>query len=199
MTTEPRKRRGPYVSGREAQRTILDAARDVFAERGFRGGVLRDVAERAGVSAGNIIHHFGSKQGLLVALLEERDIGSNLDLQNPAGGTFIEGLRELIRVNAADRPMVRLFATLAAEATEAGHPAHRFFRDRYALVRTAVTSGVEAARERGDLPAGPPAAEIAAGIIAVMDGLQTQWLLDDTFDMVAAFDAHLRAVGARLH
>jgi AcrR family transcriptional regulator len=194
---ESRKRgpRGPYVSGREAQRAILDAAREVFAEHGFRGGVLRDVAERAGVSAANIIHHFGSKEGLLVALLEERDLGNSLELTATSGG-FVAGLRDLVRRNAADRGMVHLFTTLAAEATASDHPAHRFFRQRYDDVRRTATEGVETAREQGSLPVGPPAADLAAGLLAVMDGLQTQWLLEPGFDMVAAFEAHLTSIGA---
>ncbi|MEU4161446.1 helix-turn-helix domain-containing protein [Actinoplanes sp. NPDC026670] len=194
---ESRKRgpRGPYVSGREAQRAILDAARDVFAEHGFRGGVLRDVAERAGVSAANIIHHFGSKEGLLVALLEERDLGNSLELAATSGG-FVAGLRDLVRRNAADRGMVHLFTTLAAEATASDHPAHRFFRQRYDDVRRTATEGIETAREQGSLPLGPPAADLAAGLLAVMDGLQTQWLLEPDFDMVAAFEAHLTSIGA---
>ncbi|SDS87885.1 TetR/AcrR family transcriptional regulator [Actinoplanes derwentensis] len=195
--TQTRKRgpRGPYHSGREAQRAILDAARAVFAEHGFRGGVLRDVAVRAGVSAANIIHHFGSKEALLTALLAERDMGGSLMLRtSPAG--FIAELRDLVRRNAADPDMIRLFSTLAAEATAPDHPAHEFFRERYATVTQETTTAVETAREEGVLPSGPPADQIAAGLIAVMDGLQTQWLLDPGFDMVAAFDAHLTAIGA---
>jgi hypothetical protein len=60
------------------------------------------------------------------------------------------------------------------------------------------TAAVEAARARGVLPPGPDARDVATGLVAVMDGLQTQWLPDDTFDMTAAFDAHLLAIGARL-
>lgn len=189
------RRRGPYVAGREAQRIILNAARDVFAERGFRGGALRDVAERAGVSAGNIIHHFGSKQALLIALLEERDIGSNVSPHEPGDG-LVELLRDLVRRNAQDRSMVQLFTTLAAESTDAEHPAHDFFRDRYTTVRDTLTANVRTAQQQGALPEGPPAEQIAAGLIAIMDGLQIQWLLDPGFDMVAAFDCHLRVIGA---
>ena len=189
--------RGPYASGREAQRVIIDAAHDVFAERGYRGGSIRDVAERAGVSAANVIHHFGSKQAVLVAVLQARDLGSRDVLDEPAErGDIVEGLRSLVRSNAADPGVVRLFATLAAEATEADHPAHEYFRDRYVEVRAAVTQGITAARAHGRLPAGPPAEKVAAALVAVMDGLQLQWLLDETFDMVAAFDAHLRVLGA---
>ncbi|HWS37577.1 MAG TPA: TetR/AcrR family transcriptional regulator [Actinoplanes sp.] len=195
MSSGRRGPRGPYHSGREAQRAILDAARAVFAEHGFRGGVLRDVAVRAGVSAANIIHHFGSKEALLVTLLEDRDVGKSMHLRAAPGG-FVAGLRDLVRRNAADRDMIRLFTTLSAEATAPDHPAHDFFRERYAAVTQETTTGIEAAREEGTLPSGPPADQIAAGLIAVMDGLQTQWLLDPEFDMVAAFDAHLSAIGA---
>jgi AcrR family transcriptional regulator len=43
---------------------LLDAARDLFAERGFKGTSTRDVAERAGVSEVMIFRHFGSKANL---------------------------------------------------------------------------------------------------------------------------------------
>ena len=43
---------------------MLDAARDLFAERGFKGTSTRDIAERAGVSEVMIFRHFGSKANL---------------------------------------------------------------------------------------------------------------------------------------
>lgn len=43
---------------------MLDAARDLFAERGFKGTSTRDIAERAGVSEVMIFRHFGTKANL---------------------------------------------------------------------------------------------------------------------------------------
>jgi AcrR family transcriptional regulator len=43
---------------------LLDAARDLFAARGFKGTSTRDIAERAGVSEVMIFRHFGSKANL---------------------------------------------------------------------------------------------------------------------------------------
>ena len=43
---------------------LLDAARGLFAERGFKGASTRDIAERAGVSEVMIFRHFGSKANL---------------------------------------------------------------------------------------------------------------------------------------
>lgn len=195
--TRRRGPRGPYAAGREAQRAIVDAARAVFAERGFRAGSLRDVGERAGVSAANVLHHFGSKERLLVAVLEARDAGGGDELLDRfRQGEITAALRGLVLANSRDRDIVRLFATLAAEATDPDHPANDYFRTRYAEIRSYVTAAVEQAREQGSLPPGPDAELVASSLVAVMDGLQTQWLLDETFDMTAAFDAHLRSIGA---
>ena len=103
-----------------------------------------------------------------------------------------------MRTNALERDLIRLYTTLGAEATDPAHPAHDHFRTRYADIRGYLTSGVEQARDTGALPPGPDAGEVAASLLAVMDGLQTQWLLDESFDMAAAFDAHLVSIGARL-
>jgi AcrR family transcriptional regulator len=200
-TSDRRRRgpRGPYAAGREARRAIVDAARSVFAERGFRAGSLRDVGERAGVSAANVVHHFGSKEGLLLAVLEARDEGSGEELLELFGrGELVRGLRALVRANSLERDLIRLYTTLGTEAANPAHPAHDYFRTRYADIRGYLASGIEQARSTGALPPGPDAREVAASLLAVMDGLQTQWLLDETFDMVAAFDAHLVSIGARL-
>jgi AcrR family transcriptional regulator len=191
--------RGPYAAGREAQRSIVDAARIVFAERGFRAGSLREVGERAGVSAANVVHHFGSKEGLLFAVLEARDERNAAELPELfEHGELVRGLRALVRANSRERDLIRLYTILGTEATDPAHPAHEYFRSRYADIRGYLASGIEQARRTGAFPAGPDAREVAASLLAVMDGLQTQWLLDETFDMATAFDAHLVSLGARL-
>lgn len=47
---------------------IRDAAMELFAERGFSGVTVRQVASAAGVSPGLVMHHFGSKDGLKAAV-----------------------------------------------------------------------------------------------------------------------------------
>ena len=51
---------------------MLDAARAEFAARGFDAVTLRRIAERAGVDAAMVTHHFGSKSGLFRAVLNVR-------------------------------------------------------------------------------------------------------------------------------
>ena len=56
----------------EARRAILDATEALLVEDGYEQFSMRRLAARCGYTAPSIYHHFGDKQGLLDALLEER-------------------------------------------------------------------------------------------------------------------------------
>lgn len=57
------------VTAAETRERLLRAAAGVFAERGYDGTRVADIAAAAGVSNGALYAHFGSKAGLLVASL----------------------------------------------------------------------------------------------------------------------------------
>ncbi|MFJ8006711.1 TetR/AcrR family transcriptional regulator [Streptomyces fagopyri] len=59
----PRRVRDPELH----RRAILDAAARAFAERGYNRATLRDIAQRAGVTHGLVLRHFGSKENLFLA------------------------------------------------------------------------------------------------------------------------------------
>jgi AcrR family transcriptional regulator len=69
----PAPERSPWKWSRtgETRRVLLDAARAVFAERGFAEAGVAEVVERAGSSVGSLYHHFGGKSELFLALWEE--------------------------------------------------------------------------------------------------------------------------------
>lgn len=56
--------------GEESRQRILDAAEQLFIERGYEGTTLADVGKLAGISYGSIPWHFKNKQGLLFAVAE---------------------------------------------------------------------------------------------------------------------------------
>src|ERR1700739_5009739 len=64
---------GGWQWGRTArtQRALLDAAREVFASRGFSDASIAEVVEQAGSSVGSLYHHFGGKSELFLALWQE--------------------------------------------------------------------------------------------------------------------------------
>jgi AcrR family transcriptional regulator len=72
-TPRPEPRSAPPPTPAEGRRTlerILDAAEASFAERGFAGVGMREIAERAGVTPASLYNHFAGKQALYDAVLE---------------------------------------------------------------------------------------------------------------------------------
>lgn len=70
--TTPAQRR--QLRGLRTAERILDTAEEVFAEKGFDGATLRDVADRVGIRIPSLYNHFPSKESLYAAVLE-RGIG----------------------------------------------------------------------------------------------------------------------------
>ena len=56
----------------ERRRQLIDAARRVFAEHGFRGATTRQIAAEAGVTEALIFQHFPDKDSLYAAILDEQ-------------------------------------------------------------------------------------------------------------------------------
>lgn len=177
-----------YAKGRAKRREIIDQAMAMFGEVGYRGASLREIAARCGISHPGLLHHFPTKESLLLAVLAHRD---EVDiawagLDDADGVTTLRRMVDLVELNAGRRNIVELYAVLSAEATSADHPAHAFFVDRYATaVGTAVRAYAQAA-EAGRLRPGVRPEIAGRQLIALMDGMQVQWLLDGgATDMVA--------------
>jgi TetR/AcrR family transcriptional regulator len=71
-TRRPRRRapaaEARQIDGDRTRAALLDAALEEFAAKGFAGARVRDIADRAGVSKDLIAYHFGSKDGLYLAV-----------------------------------------------------------------------------------------------------------------------------------
>src|ERR1700758_3632680 len=82
MTTQSARGRRNIPTGREeVAAAILEAATDLFAERGPAATSIRDIAARSKVNHGLVFRHFGTKDKLVGAVLE--DLGTTLtDLLN---------------------------------------------------------------------------------------------------------------------
>jgi AcrR family transcriptional regulator len=65
-----RRPRPPERRGEHTRERILDAAEGLFADRGFEGAALRDVASRVGIRTPSLYNHFPSKEALYAAVLE---------------------------------------------------------------------------------------------------------------------------------
>lgn len=201
VTTASSPRAGGYAKGRATREEILDAAMQLFGEVGYHTASLREVASRVGISHPGLLHHFSSKAVLLAAVLERRDKidGVAFEADLAAGHDYFEALSMLIERNAARPGIVELFATLSAEATSPDHPAHAYFQERYRAVVALSTTEFERWRDQGRLRPGVDPLTASRLTVAVMDGMQIQWLLaadtpDARPDMAAALRAHFRGL-----
>lgn len=195
MSQEPvrRARRGPYAKTPQRHEQILATALEVFAEHGFNGSTVREIAERTGLSATGILHHFGSKTALLQAVLARRDVVDWAPYrENVRGMSYVTSMREVVRHNTKVPDLIQLFSTLAAEATKQDHPAHSYFLERYENTRAEAVEQFERAVAAGELPDDVDPHDAAALFTAAMDGLQIQWLYDPSIDMVSAIDLLIR-------
>src|SRR6478736_5963470 len=109
--------RGPYRTGLRRREQIIDAATAVFAEYGYAGGSVRTIADRIGVSAASLLQHFGSKEGLLMAVLEDWDRHTvEARVTDVTGLDYFRRLPEVMAANVRNRGLLELFITMAAEA-----------------------------------------------------------------------------------
>jgi len=182
--------------GEARRERILATALLEFAEHGYRGTSLARIAERAELSQAGLLHHFRSKERLLVAVLDYRDA---LDARRfalmepePGGLAVLRGLADLVEYNSRVPGLVQLVSVIGGEAVTSGHPGHAWVRERYRRLRAAVAAGLRRGAERGEFRPGIDAEAHADRLVAMMDGLQTQWLLDpDGVDMAAVFSGYV--------
>lgn len=177
--------------GTQSRAEILKAATPLFAHNGYRGTALAAIAKEANLTQAGVLHHFPSKEQLLLALLEQRNHDDGQRLKSVAsndGPDVLPALEALVANNAEHEDLVRLFVVLVAEATSSEHPAHEYFADRYERVRSRLLRSLRQGQDDFGPDADVDLERLVPVIVAVMDGLQIQWLLDPDVDMVACFE-----------
>ncbi|GGO22942.1 TetR family transcriptional regulator [Microbispora rosea subsp. aerata] len=182
MTPTQGRRRLPLAERREE---ILKAATELIAAVGFKGVTLEAFAAACGMTKAGLLHHFRSREELLIAVLERRD---TLDLTtvvdtlepapDPAAARAV--MTGFVRRNLAQRSLVQLYTVLSAEALDPAHPAHAYFQTRLRDGRAML--------ERYLLAWHPRPGQAAVDLLAFLDGLQLNWLRDPDIDFLAQWE-----------
>jgi len=173
---------GRYPKGVAKRAEILQAALALVAQQGFRQTSVRDIADAVGLTSAGLLHYFESKDDLWVAILRTRDeVDAAKDPEDPDP---LATYAALIRHNAEVPGLVQMFANLsAAAATDPAHPAHAYFRERYAHSRSTIAAGLARMQASGRLDRSIDPEMFASILMAVSDGIQVQWMFDETRDM----------------
>lgn len=168
---------------------MVAAATEAFASGGYNGVSIRDIAARLDMTPAGVLHHFGTKEDLLIAVLEARDrdeVDKDHYATFPSGADYLAHMVRTVQLNARRRGITQLYTVLAAEAVADDHPAQAWFRSRYAGLRDIVAAAL---RQAAEVPAGQLVEQVriaAETVIAVMDGMQIQWLLNEDVTMSPA-------------
>lgn len=173
----------------------MRAAARTFGAKGYQKGSLIEIAEQVGMTHAGVLHHFGSKEALLIAVLEYRDVE---DMEAREGRSMPSGMdlfRHLVYtalVNTHREGLVQTYAVITGESVTQDHPASGYVKERFSSLRRHIEDAFR-------IVCGPDLDEdlchyAAASIIGLMDGVQLQWLIDK--DAVALPEATAFAIEA---
>jgi len=197
----------------EAQETrnrILDAAEQVFLERGVSRTSLNEIAAAAGVTRGAIYWHFQDKSDVFNAMMtrvtlpfeetmrriDDPDTDPIAALRTGLQGAFDRAVNNPQARRVFEIATYKVEYVEETEAVRERHVTHRgekLEQFRRALARSA---------ERGDLQLTLPVPVLADGLHALVSGLFQNWLLDPTaFNLpevgTAAFDTFMAGLKYR--
>lgn len=187
---------------------LLDAAERLFSAQGVANTSMMQVAESAGVTRGAIYHHFENKLDLIDSMMER----VRLPFDQMREQTDVEFLHDplarmrarllnIVQLLAHDRHTQSVINILfhKCEYVEETLPIHfRHLQARNNCVDECQRM-IEEAIANGQLPNRYQAKQLVIGMVALIDGVMYNWLLDpDYFDLVRtaehALDTYLEGL-----
>jgi AcrR family transcriptional regulator len=199
----PPKKGALNRKGAARREEIVDAAVELFAARGSRGTSMLEIAKRVGMSHVGVLHHFGTKEELLRAVVARREEGTN-SLMRDATNLHSEGIagedfmnRYLSGEGEFLEPAVytRLIVVLRGENLRSGDPLHSHFDGRSQQTRAFLAAGIRAGQERGELRTDIDPEVKAAEVLAFFMGLETEWALNEkSIDRKAVVSSYMESL-----
>jgi AcrR family transcriptional regulator len=196
-----RRTRSARAEGRDGREALLEAAAEVFAQRGYRDASVDEIAVRAGYSKGAVYWHFAGKDDLFFALLDERvdrpirESIALLESAPPERDMAPEASRRFVELLGEQRALLLLDHEYWSQAARDPKLRARYAK-RQAKLRSALGKALAARLEH--LGAPPPEApeELAVALLGLASGLARERLIDpdavpddllgDTFALIYA-------------
>ena len=202
MSVKPKRKSGGRARVEDRgtrEQAILDAALDVFAEKGFAASRLDDVAARAGIAKGTIYLYFASKEALFEGLIRSsivlpieavRHELLSRDLPAEASLRFLFAWMRRELLGTRRKEIVRLVLSEAGRFPALAEFYHREVVSRgMGLFREIAERAAARGEFSGDELARFPQLVIAPGLVAIL----WTWLFDrfEPLDVAGLLDAHL--------
>jgi AcrR family transcriptional regulator len=178
-----RRTRTARAEGRDGRAALLEAAMEIFAQRGYRDASVDEIAERAGYSKGAIYFHFAGKDDLFFALLEERvdrpmrEAIKLLESASPEEDMALEANRYFGELVRGQRELLLLDHEYRSQALRDSKLRARYVK-REAKLRSVLAKGIRArARHLGAPPVAAPE-HVATALLSLAFGLAQEKLIE---------------------
>lgn len=154
---------------------IVEAAAEIFREKGFAAASLEDIASAVGIWKGSLYHYIDSKEDLLFAVVKEpaerilEEVQHIAELDLPAS----EKLRQAALTHARILDETFVYATVYLQEI-AGRQRYKEWAERDRLYLRALTSIIEEGIEQGDFAPGIPARTATLTFIGALNWM-THW------------------------
>jgi AcrR family transcriptional regulator len=171
------------IPGDDTKTALLDAAKQLVGERGYAGASVRELAAAAGANIAAVNYHFGSRekllnQAVLECFLEWSDRVTEVDVDPDAEplAQLAARARQMIDGLPAAQPAFVVFLEALLQARRSPE-LHRQLSEHYCEQRRRAMQSIAASKSGRELPSRFQEV-LASYVLAVVDGLQVQALLD---------------------
>jgi len=191
--------RGRYQKSDVTRERILDAAAELFSQRGYAATGVDLLADRSGIAKTAIYYHFGNKEGLLAALVERAAAVWTDDIRESArrGNDPAERLDRALtgmRSMVEEKPWIlRLLLLLALEVADSKPEIRAVLQNIFVRARDTIVAGLNEALEC-EVEGGESVALVMLGLLqAVVIGrqLNPELSLDEAFDRMREVTAQM--------
>jgi len=182
-----------HQSQLDKKNRIIEAAVLVFAQKGYAGAAVADIAAKAQIGKGTIYAYFASKEDLFFAVFEwfklqtEDAARVNISVLGESAAGRLEALSDsLMGMWQEMKDVFRLTMEFWA-ASSSSQMQDRFkanFRNTYQEFRNIVKSLIQEGIERGEFRTDINPESVAAALVGTWDALFLQAWFDDDFDPV---------------
>jgi AcrR family transcriptional regulator len=184
------------AKGEDRRQRILSVAEKLLARNGWRNTSLAQIAREVGVTPAGLLHHFESKEQLLNAVLDARDLDD--DTHADRSGDLAQEIKRVAERFVRAPELVGTFTVLLVENIQPDAPLHdRLLKRQQAardIVTDIITRGQLSGRYRSDFDAATKAVEI----LAFINGMETSWLLDPSLPLTDVFKGYAETLGRDL-
>lgn len=177
--------------GSERRKKLMDMALHMFGKAGYHHAPIAGIAREAGLSLPGLLHHFPSKEALLLAVLEKwaADLETTA---NKLGDDWRDVLQLgcIITEHHSGFPEnARAFSLLNTESLIQSHPASAWFVKRQTLLVKIFSRALAGGIERGEIRADIDPGLLSVQIVSMLDGLLIQWLRNpQNIDLARCFE-----------